>query len=85
MRVDDADAFYTTMGVLTQEMLESSILNADSLIKVRTSPLLTHQGQHCARINHLNLSLIFDVVVQRCSCYVAENLHDGSISVSSFE
>ena len=35
MKVEDADAFYTTMGALTQEMLESSVLNADSLVKVR--------------------------------------------------
>ena len=32
--VDDADSFYTTMGSLTQDMLDTSLLNPDSLIKV---------------------------------------------------
>ena len=38
MRVNDADEFYTSMGALTQDMLESSLLHADSLIKVGCPP-----------------------------------------------
>ena len=34
MKVDDADSFYSTMGMVTQDLLEKKIVNADSLIKV---------------------------------------------------
>ena len=33
-QVSSADEFYTTMGTLTQEMLDNDIVNADDLIKV---------------------------------------------------
>ena len=32
--MSSADEFYTTMGTLTQEMLDNDIVNADDLIKV---------------------------------------------------
>ena len=33
-QVSSADEFYTTMGTLTQEILDNDIVNADDLIKV---------------------------------------------------
>ena len=39
-QVSSADEFYTTMGTLTQEMLDNDIVNADDLIKVLLQFLL---------------------------------------------
>ena len=38
--MSSADEFYTTMGTLTQEMLDNDIVNADDLIKVLLRILL---------------------------------------------
>ena len=37
-----ADEFYTTMGTLTQEMLDNDIVGADDLIKVCTVTCILH-------------------------------------------
>lgn len=34
MAVDSADEFYSIMGVLTREMLEIGLMDADRLVKV---------------------------------------------------
>lgn len=34
LAVHSADEFYMTMGVLTQEMLDSNLLNPDQIIRV---------------------------------------------------
>lgn len=40
MPVKSADEFYSIMGVLTREMLEFGLMDANSLIKVRVIPAM---------------------------------------------
>ncbi len=41
LKVQSADEFYTTMGQLTQEMLDDHIIDPDDLIKVRARTKVT--------------------------------------------
>lgn len=52
MAVQSADEFYTTMGVLTQEMLDCRIVDGDELIKVSS------KGHQQTRI--LSIPIILD-------------------------